>query len=71
MKLEENDIVMIHHNVGQMAPGEIDKYCEKAVRTLTSIFGKGRVALFPVREGNAWEFTIVKKPIKKSYKKHL
>ena len=63
MKVGKNDVVMIHHCIGNMSPSDVDKYCEKIVRKLATLFGKGRVAFFPVREGNEWDFTVIKKSI--------
>ncbi len=65
MVIEENDVVMVHHCIGGMPPNDVDKYSEKLVKKLASIFGNGRVVFFPVREGVEWDFTLVKKPATK------
>jgi hypothetical protein len=65
IELEENDMVMVHHNIGNLAPEDVDKYCTKILKGLPSVFGKGHVVFFPVREGDTWDFTIVRKPVKK------
>ena len=61
MEIGKNDVLMIHHCIGNMPPANIDAYCEKLVKILGSLFGKGRIAFFPVREGNEWDFTVIKK----------
>jgi hypothetical protein len=68
VEIGENDVVMIHHSIGNMPPGDVDKYSEKLIKNLTSIFGRGRVAFFPVRDGYEWDFTLIKRP-KKEVKK--
>lgn len=65
MRIENDDVVMIHHNIGNLVPKEVDKYSKKLTGQLADIFGNGRVAFFPVREGNTWDFTIIKRPVKK------
>jgi len=62
IEIKRDDIVMIHHCIGNMAPKEVDAYCKKFVNDLGKIFGNGRVMLFPVREGPAWDFTIITRP---------
>jgi hypothetical protein len=59
--LSKNDMVMVHHNVGGMPQKEVNQYCSKLMKHLTTLFGKGRVAFFPVREGETWDFTVVSK----------
>lgn len=62
MEIKEGDVVMIQHCIDSRPSDEIDKYCKKYLPKLSSLFGKGRVALFPVREGPPWDFTIIRKP---------
>ena len=61
MEIDKNDMVMIHHNIGAMPSKEVDKYSAKILPKLVSMFGKNKVAFFPVREGETWDFTIIKK----------
>ena len=59
---EEFDEDIFYKFVAKKQYDEIDKYCKKYLPKLSSLFGKGRVALFPVREGPPWDFTIIRKP---------
>lgn len=52
---------MVCHNIGNMLPEEMDKHCESVIKTLVSVFGEGRVVFFPTRDGEAWDFTIIRK----------
>lgn len=67
IEIKENDMVMIHHCIGNMSNVEVDKYCKKLMPLLKSTFGK--VLLIPIRIGKEWEFTIIKRPIEKTLKK--
>lgn len=62
IELKENDTVLVRHCIGIMSLPDVDKYCDKLMLVLDSIFGKGRVALLPVREGPDWDFTIIRIP---------
>jgi len=65
IELNPNDEVIAFHNVGNMSPREINAYCDKLMPKLDSIFGKrnnvGNCALFPVREGETWDFTVIRR----------
>lgn len=63
MDIRENDTVMIHHCIGSISSQKVDKHCKPILKALVDLFGKGRVILFPVREGPTWDFTIVRKPV--------
>jgi hypothetical protein len=63
IKMEKSDTVMIHHNIDALPNCKVDEYCSDMISKLVEIFGEKRVALFPTREGDRWEFTIVKKTI--------
>jgi hypothetical protein len=63
MEIGKNDIVMVHHNIGDMPPECVDKYCDPIIKKLVDLFGKDHVAFFPVREGDTWDFTIVRKMV--------
>jgi len=65
IEIGENDKIMIHHDIGNMPPEDVDKYCEKLMKKFISIFGTGHVSLFPVRDGKIWDFTIIKVTITK------
>lgn len=69
IKIEENDEILILHSIGGMPSEKIDAYCKKLIPTLASIFGTGQVSLFPVREGQEWDFTIIKKSPSNKIKK--
>jgi hypothetical protein len=57
----ENDTVLITHNIENIPKGEVDLYCSKLVLELSSVFGKGKVALLPIIGGDTWTFTVVRK----------
>jgi hypothetical protein len=59
--LAPTDYVMAFHNVGNLPSEAVDEYCSKIITKLVEVFGRDRVALFPVREGDSWEFTIIRK----------
>jgi len=61
LEIEDDDMVMVTHNIGALSQPEVDDYCSKIIPKLVSIFGEGRVAFFPVREGDTWDFTIIRK----------
>lgn len=61
IELGKDDIVLVKHCIGTMQPSEVDSYCDKIVKLLASVFGKEKVALFPVRTGEEWDFTIIRK----------
>jgi hypothetical protein len=65
IEIQEDDKVIVNHNIEGLPLSEVDKYCSKLLPQLVSIFGKGRVSLFPVREGDTWNFLIVRKLPKK------
>lgn len=70
LDINEDDIVMIHHCIGNLPPEEVDKYADKLLDKLTHIFGEGRIAFFVVREGPTWDFTVIRKPkVEKKSKK--
>ena len=66
--IEENDVVMIHHCIGNIPPEEVDKYMKKIMKELDGIFGTKKLAVFPVREGPTWDFTVIKRPFPKKLK---
>jgi len=66
VNIEDNDVVMIFHCINVMPSYEVGKYCENIIKELKSFFGKTHFALFPVRTGSDWDFTIVRKPSKKN-----
>lgn len=61
IELEDGDSVIVSHNIGEIPSVDVDSYCTPIVDALSQVFGKGRVILLPVRTGETWEFTVVKK----------
>ena len=65
IQLEENDSVAVWHDIGNLPPDKVDKYMDKVVDGMVSLFGKDRICAFPVRgcpNGETWDFTIIRKP---------
>lgn len=61
IEIGPHDTVMVHHCVGDMPASDVDAYCKKVVEHLGEVFGKGHVAFFPTREGETWDFTVVRR----------
>lgn len=61
VEFKDGDFMMVHHNIGNITSSVEDEYCTKILKFLDDIFGKNRVALFPTRDGEDWEFTIIRK----------
>ena len=60
IKLDDADVVLAFHNIGSLPPSSVDDYTKKLMPDFTDIFGPDRFFLFPVREGDTWEFIIIK-----------
>jgi len=61
VEIKKDDMVMIHHCIGNIPSDQLDAYVEPILEKLTTLFGKGHIAFFPVREGNQWDFTVIRK----------
>jgi hypothetical protein len=61
VEVGKGDSVLVTHNIGSMPPADVDAYCEKLLPRLKELFGENTVFLLPVREGETWDFTIVRK----------
>jgi hypothetical protein len=61
VEIGKYDKVMVMHNIGAMCPDSVDEYSNNIVEKLVGIFGEGTVIFIPVRDGNDWDFTIIKK----------
>lgn len=65
IQLEEDDMVMVWHDIGNLTPDKVDEYMTKVLDGLIAVFGKDHVCVFPVRgcpNGETWDFTIIRKP---------
>lgn len=68
-EIEDTDTIIAKHNIGCLPTTEVNRYSKEVLKLLDEIFGKGKVAYMPVREGPTWDFTIIRKSppvIKKS-----
>jgi hypothetical protein len=64
LEIKKSDIVMVSHNIGySLPPSEVDSYCETILPSLKEAFHGATVVLLPVREGETWEFTIIRQQI--------
>lgn len=61
VEIQEDDIVMIHYSIGDLPPDAVDKHIDGLMDKLVTIFGKDQVALFPTRDENIWDFTIIRR----------
>ena len=61
INLSPTDFVLAFHNVGNLPDKDVDTYCAKVISKPVEVFENNRVALLPVREGDSWEFVIIKK----------
>jgi hypothetical protein len=61
IELEKDDRVMVFHNIGNISPDQVDEYSSKCIEPLKHVFGTDKVALIPVREGEDWDFIIIRK----------
>ena len=59
IKLGNDDMIIISHNVSSIPTCDVDDYCKPILESLVQVFGKGKVVLLPVKEGEAWEFVVV------------
>ena len=59
IKLGNDDMIIISHNVSSIPTSKVDDYCKPILETLVQVFGKDKVVLLPVREGETWEFVVV------------
>jgi len=61
LEVRATDTVMVTHNIGNTLPSEVDAYCDKIMEKLKVAFGKATIVMFPIREGDTWDFTVVRK----------
>ena len=63
VEMGKDDVMLVRYNIGNLPVQDVDEFCEIAAGFLAEAFGKGKVLLFPVREGDDWDFTIVKRQV--------
>ena len=61
IQLEENDSILIHLNIGNMPPVDIDGHVKRVFENLEGIFGNCPIAIIPVREsGDCPDITVIR-----------
>ena len=60
LEIQGNDTVLVFLPVGNMPTPQVDKYVEKALKSLKDTF-RCEVAIVPAREINQMDFTVVRR----------
>lgn len=63
VEINKGDVILTPLHIGNLPPEKVDKYCDKAIKSMKKVFGC-RVAVLPSREKD-WEFTIIRNTGKK------
>ena len=61
MEINPTDSVMVTHNIGSLPPNDVDAYVDRLLPKLKDAFHGADITLFPVRDGEAWQFVVIRK----------
>jgi len=67
-EINQDDYLIAFHNIGNLPPYDVDKYCDKLLEPLSEVFGCP-VSIFPVRDGETWEMVLIRNPNRKEHLK--